>query len=330
MGPVDLHDIVGKLNIPAPPEVIVGLGTSDDAGVFRIGPDLNMVLTADFITPPCDDAYLFGRIAAANSLSDVYAMGGTAKAVLNLCCFPDRGIDSETLTDIMRGGLDATTEAGAVLIGGHTVKDEELKYGLSVTGLVADAHIRTNAGAQPGDVLILTKPLGSGVIVSGLKCGMIDAAAAQPTFEMMAKLNKTAAEVMNRFDTVHAATDVTGFGLGGHGYEMAAGSGVGIRFQYGNIPRWPLAEKLIAQGMRTGVTSSNGDALAGKVRLGDGVTKEQEMLMYDPQTSGGLLIAISPSEAEALRQGLIDAGIEDAAICGEVFATDDPHLEIVS
>lgn len=329
MGPVDLGEIVQNLDIPVPAEVLVGVGTSDDAGVFKIGPDLNLVLTADFITPPCDDPFLFGRIAAANSLSDVYAMGGTPKAVLNLCCFPSDGLSKEVLTEILRGGLATTTEAGAALVGGHTVRDDEMKYGLSVTGLVRDEHIRTNTGAQSSDLLILTKPIGTGVVVSGLRMGLIDEATARPVLERMAELNKTAAEVMNTFSGVHAATDVTGFGLGGHAWEVASGSQVGVRFEFSRVPRWTMSEPLIARGVSTGMTPSNRQALEGKISFDSALTSEQQMWFFDPQTSGGLLISIAADQAEALLSRLHDTGIADAAICGEVFAAERPHLEIV-
>ncbi len=327
MGPVDLHEIIIGLDVPSYPEVLVGLGTADDAGVYKIGPDLNLVLTADFITPPCDDPFLYGRIAAANSLSDIYAMGGTPKAALNLCCFPSQGIGKTTLTEILRGGLATITESGAALIGGHTVKDDELKYGLSVTGLVRDKDIKTNAGARPGDVLILTKPIGSGVVVTGRRGGLIDDQQARPVFERMAMLNKAAGQAMTAVGA-HGATDVTGFGLGGHAWEVAAASGVGIRFQLSRIPRWPIAETLIRNGVRTGVTLSNGKSLGQKIVFDPAIVPEDQMLFFDPQTSGGLLIAVAQESAERLLQRLGDAGIEDAAICGEVFATDRPHLEI--
>lgn len=326
---MDLHRIVDELDVPSPPEVIVGLGTSDDAGVYRIGPDLSLVLTADFITPPCDDPFLYGQIAAANSLSDVYAMGGTPKAVLNLCCFPTRGIAGELLTEIMRGGLEVTTLAGAVLIGGHTVKDNELKYGLSVTGIVRDADLKTNAGAKPGDVVILTKRIGTGVIVNGLRAEQIDWAVAHPVLKKMAELNKSACEAMLGFDGTHGVTDITGFGLAGHSFEVAQASSVGVRFRFADIPRWTISEQLIAAGASTGVTASNAQALDGKIRITESLDPIQRSILFDPQTSGGLLITIDERQAQLLLNRLIDMGIEDAAICGEVFATDEPHLEIV-
>jgi selenide,water dikinase len=325
---VDLDQVVKELKIPVPPEVLIGVGTSDDAGVYKIADDLNLVLTADFITPPCDDPRLYGRIAAANSLSDVYAMGGIPKAVLNLCCFPTRGLPKEILSEILQGGLDTTTEAGAALVGGHTVRDDELKYGLAVTGIVRDRHIRANGGGRPGDILILTKPLGTGVVVSGAKGGLIDEAVSRPIFERMAELNKTAAELMNATEGVHGATDVTGFGLAGHAWEMASAGAVGLRFDFGQLPRHAIAEWLIEQGVKTGVTLSNGQAVEEKVVCDPTLSDQQKMLLFDPQTSGGLLIAVAEGEAVGLLTRLRDSGISDAAICGEIFATERPHLEI--
>ena len=209
---MDLKAIVRNLQIPKNPNVLVGHETSDDAGVYRIAPGLSMVLTADVIAPTCDDPRLFGRIAAANSISDVYAMGGYPRAALNLCFFPPSGVENEVLTEILRGGIDAVTEADAALVGGHTVKDNELKYGLSVTGLVDDRNLKTNAGARPGDLLILTKPIGTGVVMAACKKGVIGEDDARPVLERMAQLNKTACALMLTAGA-SGATDVTGFGL---------------------------------------------------------------------------------------------------------------------
>lgn len=330
MGPVDLSAIVHELDIPVPPEVIIGVGTADDAGVYRVGPDMNLVMTADFITPPCDDPFLFGRIAASNSLSDVYAMGGTPRAVLNLCCFPTRGIDKAQLSEILKGGLETIKESGAALIGGHTVRDDELKYGLSVTGLVRDADIKANAGARVGDVLILTKPVGTGVIVTGLRSGSLDMSEAGPILNRMAELNKTACEVMLTVGGAHGVTDITGFGFGGHAWEVAKASGVGLRFNYNLVPRWAVSEALIAKGVRTGATSANAGALESHIRFDSSITEEQKGLFFDPQTSGGLLMTVDPSKADEMIKRLHDAGITDAAICGEAFGADEAHLEIRS
>ena len=316
-----------NLQVPVPPEVLVGLRTSDDAGVYRLAGDLCLVVTADFITPTCDDPFLYGRIAAANSLSDVYAMGGEPKVALNLCCFPTKGPDKGILTDILRGGLETINDSGATLIGGHTVKDNELKYGLSVTGIVREKDIKANAGAKPGDLVVLTKPLGTGVVLSGNKSGLADAKTVDHVLQRMAELNRTACEIMNAVGA-NAATDVTGFGLGGHSYEVAKASKVGIRYFESKVPRWSLAESLIQKGVKTGVTLANGQSLESKVRFAEGIGSEKQMLFFDPQTSGGLLIFAPEPQAREIHKRLVDAGIEDAAICGEVFSTDRPHLEI--
>jgi len=328
VGPVDLSAIVHELKIPMSADVLVGISTSDDAGVYRIAPDLNVVLTADFITPPCDDPFLYGQIAAANSISDVYAMGGVPKAALNLCCFPTEGPTREQLTGILQGGLDIMNQAGVSLIGGHTVRDEELKYGLSVTGVVNDANIKTNAGAKVGDVLILTKPVGFGVAVSSLKAGLITLVEAMPILNCMATLNRKACEVMMSVGGAHGVTDVTGFGLGGHSWEVANGSHLGVRYYYSRIPRWPLSERLMSEGLRTGVTRNNAAALVGKLRFDDTLSDSQKSLFYDPQTSGGLLMTVDPAKADEMLKRLHDAGISDAAICGETFAASEAHLEI--
>lgn len=324
---MDLDAIVKSLSVPAPPEVLVGIRTADDAGVYRLAPGLNLVVTADFITPACDDPFLYGRIAAANSISDVYAMGGVPKVALNLCCFPSKGIDQRDLTEILRGGLATLAEADAVLIGGHTVKDNELKYGLSVTGVVRDEDLTPNAGAKPGDVLILTKPIGTGVIVSARRAGRIEESAARPIFERMAVLNRSACEQMNAVG-VNGATDVTGFGLGGHSWEMASASKVGIRFWLNRVPRWKQSEELIDAGVRTGITLANGKSLEEKVHFDPSIPELRRMIFFDPQTSGGLLISVPEKKSGSLLQRLIDSGIADAAICGEVYETDRPHVEI--
>ncbi len=323
---MDLKAIVRNLQIPKNPNVLVGFETSDDAGVYRIAPGLSMVLTADVIAPTCDDPRLFGRIAAANSLSDVYAMGGYPRAALNLCFFPPSGVENEVLTEILRGGIDAVTEADVALVGGHTVKDNELKYGLSVTGLVDDRNLKTNAGARPGDLLILTKPIGTGVVMAACKKGVIGEDDARPVLERMAQLNKTACAFMLATGA-SSATDVTGFGLAGHALEMATASRVGIRFQAQHVPVWSLAETLVRGGIKTGVTLGDAQFTEEKVAFNDGVSAERRALFFDPQTSGGLLIAIAENRAHELLKRLIDSGITDAAICGEVFASEKPRLD---
>lgn len=323
---MDLEAIVRDLQVPVSPDVLVGLNTNDDAGVYRIGGGLNIVLTADFIAPTCDDPRMFGRIAAANSLSDIYAMGGEPKAALNLCCFPPSGIEKEVLTEIMRGGLEAINESGASLVGGHTVKDNELKYGLSVTGLVHDTNLKTNAGAKPGDLIVLTKPIGTGVVMAGCKQGTVSDGDSLPVMERMAQLNRAACAAMVA-SGADSATDVTGFGLAGHALEMATASKVAFRFYAHKIPIWPQAEALIRGGIKTGVKLGDDQFTADTFVINSGITAERRALFFDPQTSGGLLIAIPENKANELIRRLNDSGITDAAICGEAFTARRSYLE---
>ncbi|MCI0596645.1 MAG: selenide, water dikinase SelD, partial [candidate division Zixibacteria bacterium] len=308
--------------------VLVGVETADDAGVYHLSDDINLVQTADFITPPVDDPFLYGRIAAANSLSDVYAMGGRPLTALNLCCFPPAGVDKEHLTEILRGGLEAIKEAGAALVGGHTVKDEELKYGLSVTGIVRKADIKRNSTAKVGDKLILTKPIGTGVIVGGTKRGLLPPdGVIRRAAAHMATLNATASKQMVEFGA-SACTDVTGFGLAGHAFEMAKGSGVGIRFWAGKVPHYPESLEMIRQGVRTGLTQPNFHSVEGHFKPDATLPQELVGLFFDPQTSGGLLISIAAEKASALLDVLHKDGIKEAEIIGEVFAAAGPQIVI--
>ncbi len=323
---MDLHDIVRRLDIPKNEAVLVGVETADDAGVYHLTDEINLVQTADFITPPVDDPFLFGRIAAANSLSDVYAMGGKPVTALNLCCFPSVGVEKEHLTEILRGGLEAIKEAGAALVGGHTVKDEELKYGLSVTGVVRKADIKRNSTAKVGDKLILTKPVGTGVIVGGTRRGLLPAdGVIRRAAEHMATLNATASKRMVEFGA-SACTDVTGFGLAGHAFEMAKGSGVGIRFFANKVPHYPESLEMIRQGVRTGLTQPNFHSVEGHFKPDATLPEELVGLFFDPQTSGGLLISIAAEKTSALLDSLHKDGIKEATIIGEVFASQEPQI----
>lgn len=325
---MDLHDIVKSLNIPKDEAVLVGVETADDAGVYHLSDEINLVQTADFITPPLDDPFLYGRIAAANSLSDVYAMGGRPVTALNLCCFPSAGVEKEHLTEILRGGLDAIKESGAALVGGHTVKDEELKYGLSVTGIVRKADIKRNSTTKVGDKLILTKPIGTGVIVTGTRKGLLPAdGVILRAATHMAKLNAVASKRMVEFGA-SAATDVTGFGLAGHAFEMAKGSKVGIRFWAGKVPHYPESLEMIRQGVRTGLTQPNFNSVEGHFKPDLSLPEEMVWLFFDPQTSGGLLISIAAGKASALLDALHKDGIKEAEIIGEVFASASPQIVI--
>jgi selenide,water dikinase len=324
---VDLQGLFRSLEAKHNENLLVGFDTMDDAAIYRISAETALVLTADYITPVTDDPVWFGRVAAANSLSDVYAMGGRPIAVLNLCNFPARGVPLEDLGGILRGGLEKTEEAGAVLAGGHTVRDDELKYGLSVVGVVHPERFTPNSGARPGDRLVLTKPIGTGVHITGAKYGALAAERFQPVVETMATLNRVACETMLEFG-VRGCTDITGFGLGGHALEMARASKVTIRIALDAVPRFPDTMALIEQGVRTGVTMSNAKLIADSVQFRDGFSDAERMLLCDPQTSGGLLISIAGGRADALVEALHARGVRDAAIIGEVLE-GPPGLEIV-
>jgi selenide,water dikinase len=309
------------------PNLLVGIETNDDAAIYKLNEEQAVVLTADYITPFIDDPYLYGAVAAANSISDVYAMGGRPFAVLNLCMFPvEAGVD--TLSKVLQGGLDKTHEAGALLVGGHTVKDEEMKYGLSVTGLVNPKHFTPNSGARGTDRFILTKPVGSGVYITGGRKGKISREELLPVARKMAELNKVACETMMEFDA-RGATDITGFGLAGHTLSMARASKLGIRFHYDRIPRFPRSLELIGMGMGTGLTGPNAELVAGGIEFKGSFDEAERTLMWDPQTSGGLFFGVNAKDADACLRKLHERGVADARIVAEAFDADRPRLEVV-
>jgi len=324
---VDLGSLLKNLGRSRNPDVLVGFETSDDAGVFRLSGDLALVQTVDFITPVSDDPWAFGQIAAANSLSDVYAMGGRPLTALNICCFPPSGVPPGIYARILEGSLAKITEAGAVLLGGHTVKDEELKYGLSVTGVVHPSRILRNSGARPGDALVLTKPVGTGVLITGSRRGLVGSAVFDRVIDRMARLNRSASEAALAHSAT-ACTDITGFGLAGHAMEMARGSGVGIRLNFASIPHYPESLDLIAQGVRTGVTHSNRELVGEAIRFAPGLDEIRQWLMFDPQTSGGLLISLPSGEAQGLLDDLLARGEGESRIIGEVFASPTPVISV--
>lgn len=315
---MDLRAIVGDLarRAKSDPNLLVGFETGDDAGVYRLADDLALVQTVDYITPVVDDPFRFGRIAAANALSDVYAMGGRPITALNLCNFPAKGIDRADLTRILEGGHEAILEAGATLVGGHTVRDEELKYGLAVTGVIDPRRIVTNAGARPGDHLILTKPIGTGAIIGGRRRGRVPDALLERAIGWMSLLNKSACAAMLEAGA-HAATDVTGFGLVGHALGMARGSGVLLRLRFGDLPRYEESLALIAEGIGTVTTAANAEAAAPYSTFTGSWRDEERTLLADPQTSGGLLIALPSAAAPGLLEHLVAEGLGEAAIVGE-------------
>ena len=315
---------MARLPRKSDPNLLVGFETSDDAGVYRLGEDTAMVVTADFITPPVDDPFTFGQIGAANSLSDVYAMGGRPVACLNLIGFPSDDLGPEVLHGIVEGALSKITEAGAVLAGGHTTNDDEPKFGLSVTGLVHPDRYWRNAGARPGDALILTKPIGSGVIFNANLKGMLPRQALEETLAVLTDLNRTAAETLARFD-VHAATDITGFGLAGHALEMARGSGVTLEIDVDSLPTLPRALEMYERGVTTGANAENREQVGEAALYEKELPGKQGEILVDPQTSGGLFAAVPQAQAAAAVDALHEAGVEAACIAGRAVDLSPPH-----
>ncbi len=304
---------------PADNNLLVGIETSDDAAVYRLSDEIAMINTVDFITPPVDDPYWFGQISAANSISDVYSMGGTPLTALNVVMFPSRHLDMGILRDVLKGGHDKTVEAGACLVGGHTVDDEEPKYGLSVSGIVHPERIITNAGAQPGDALILTKPIGSGVLFNAARSGKLPYADLErDILPLLAALNGPAMAAALKFN-LHACTDITGFGILGHLLEVAHGCNAQVVMQYRNLPFFPYALDMYRKGESTGSNAAN-RAMVHKHHLDiqPALSPAEGEMLYDPQTSGGLLLALPDSEADDLLQKLHSSGVKEAVKIGEV------------
>ena len=309
---------LGHLTQPHDDRLLVDISTHDDAGVFRIDSETALIQTTDFFPPVCSDPRTFGRIAAANSLSDVYAMGGTTLTALNIVCFPATKIPLEVLAEILAGGLEKVTEAGAVMIGGHTIDDFPPKYGLAVTGVVHPDRIITNAAARPGDRLILTKPLGIGVIIAGKRLGEVNDADYTAALDAMQQLNKAGANIMQRYN-IRSATDVTGFGLLGHALKMAVASGVSFRFDSTAVPLLSGAHELTETGCIPGACFRNQEFVEAHLFVDEDVDYNRKMLMLDAQTSGGLLMCV-PDEinAGAVLDDLHKEGYPHAVLIGEV------------
>jgi selenide,water dikinase len=306
------------LKQPDDPNLLVGFETSDDAAVYRLTDEIAMISTVDFITPPVDDPYWFGQISAANSISDIYSMGGKPLTALNVVMFPSKHLDMGFLKEILKGGHDKVVEAGACLVGGHTVDDEEPKYGLCVSGIVHPKKIITNAGGKPGDALILTKPLGSGVLFNAVRSGKLPFKNLErDTLPSLAALNNTAMETALQFD-LHAATDITGFGIGGHTLEMALGSGSQVILHFDRLPFYNDALHMYQKGETTGSNKPNQKLVEKKLHIEKSLTKHEEQLLYDPQTSGGLLLALPGAQADKLIAALSAAGLNTAVQIGEV------------
>jgi selenide, water dikinase len=319
-----LHDLP-KFNNP---DMLVGTETADDAGVFRLRPDLAIVNTVDFFTPIVDDPYTFGQISATNSLSDVYAMGGEPKTCLNIVCFPKGKMDIEILGEILKGGAEKVKESGAVVIGGHSIIDDEIKFGMAVTGVIHPDKIYRNVGVQEGDVLILTKPLGTGIISTALKKGKASKEIVDEAVRSMTTLNAAASTVMRKFP-VHACSDITGFGLLGHALEMASGSSVTLVVEAAKMPLLRGAPRLAEKGYLTGGCKRNRDYLGDKMAIDPSLREGLVEVAIDPQTSGGLLIAIAKRHAAKLLDELHAAGVKDATIVAYATSLQKPWVRLV-
>ena len=313
------------MKFPTDENVLVGLDRADDAGVYKISDDLALIQTVDFFTPIVDDPYWFGQIAAANALSDVYAMGGTPKTAMNLVAFPVKEMELSVLRQIIQGGLDKLSEAGVVLIGGHSIEDKELKYGLSVTGVVHPARVLTKKNLRPGDQLVLTKPLGTGIVNTAIKAGMASAELTDKVTRMMASLNRAAAGIMSNFN-IRACTDVTGFGLLGHLAEMVCGSGMSARVFSMQVPVIPEALEFAAMGLIPAGAYKNREFRESMIEFAETVARSRQDVLVDPQTSGGLLISVDGHQVAELVAALKDAGIHDAGQIGEI--RNDPEEKI--
>jgi len=317
LSPVQLGEILAKLPKVEHPNLMVGIETHDDAGVYKLNDETALIYTTDFFPPVCRDGYEFGQIAAANALSDVYAMGGTPLLVLNLMMFSAAKMPLEVFGEIMQGGHDKVVEAGALVLGGHTIEDYPPKFGLAVVGTVHPERLITNSGVRAGDVLILTKPLGSGVILAGQRNGMTDEATVQKALDYMKLLNKSGAVVMQEYN-LKGATDITGFGLLGHAMRMAEASNVTIRIQSKVLPHYPEALALLEEGCIPGAAFRNLEFVKESTVFGSSLEYERKMLCCDAQTSGGLLMAVPAKIADDVLEALkTKAGLPESAVIGE-------------
>jgi selenide, water dikinase len=319
MGPGDLDKALCGLPLLTDANVIRGMESLDNAGVYKLRKGLALVQTIDFFTPVVDDPYVFGQIAVANSLSDVYTMGGTPVTAMNIVCFPTGKLDISILNSILRGGIEKMKEAGVILIGGHTVTDDELKYGLSVTGIVNPKRLITNGGARVGDKLVLTKPLGTGIVNTAMKAKKASKKTVESVSSSMATLNKTASKLMVTLGAT-TCTDITGFGLIGHAQQMAKNSGVSFKFDTTAVPFFPEAKLFAQKGLCPGGLHRNRDYYADILDRKGTIPDYMMDILHDPQTSGGLLIAIAPEKSSRLVRELRRAGLKKASVIGEVIA----------
>ena len=326
MGHESLTQVLRHLPEVTDKNLLVGIKSADDAGVYKLTEELAIINTLDFFPPIIDDPYTFGQIAAVNALSDVYAMGGVPRLAMNIVAFP-AGLDLSILEEIINGSMNKLSEAGVLLVGGHSIEDKEIKYGLSVTGLVHPKKVITNAGAKPGDRLILTKPIGVGVITTALKRRKIEPDEVKDAIDSMKALNDKASLIMQEVG-VNACTDITGFGLLGHAMEMAEASNMAMTFKVKEIPFFPKAVELVKKSANHPKTiKSNKEYLANKIRIADDIKPEYENLLHDPQTSGGLLISVSPEKFQNLLERLSSAGVQ-ASVVGEVATKGVPIITV--
>ncbi|MEW5923008.1 MAG: selenide, water dikinase SelD [Candidatus Zixiibacteriota bacterium] len=326
MGPKFLAEVLTELPVETNPNLLVGFNKADDAGIYKISEKQALVQTVDFFPPIVDDPYAFGQIAAANALSDIYAMGGTPLTALNIVGFP-AGMNPKILTEILRGGSDKIHEAEAAVVGGHSIKDKELKYGVACTGIIDIDKIIKNDGARPGDILFLTKRLGTGIITTAIKQNRAALHDINLVTAQMAQLNRAPAELMVKHGA-HAATDITGFGLLGHAFEMADASGVSIEFEFSRLPLLPNAVAFARAGALTGGAGANRDYLTDKAKIAASLKKEETDILFDAQTSGGLLIAFDKISAAAFQADAADAGIDTWQI-GRVIEKSGPAIIVI-
>ena len=322
----DLVQVLSKLQVPQHPDLLVGTETGDDAAVYRLNEHTALVLTVDFITPITDDPYEFGSIAAANSLSDVYAMGGKPLLALNLVGFP-ADLARDMLGTVLQGGQAKAAEAGCMIVGGHTVDDAEPKYGLSVVGIVEPGKQVANAGAQPGDALVLTKPIGTGIITTGCKQGKSPPEVLAQAVQTMATLNRAASEAMMKVG-VNACTDVTGFGLLGHLRSMVRGSGVSAKVRFGQVPILPGTWELLEQEVVPGGTYRNLQSVDDSVQWHEDLTEQQRVLLCDAQTSGGLLISVAGEKLASLLSELEAVGVATRSVVGEITQGQPGKIQV--
>lgn len=309
-------------------DLIVGIETSDDAGVFRLRPDLAIVNTVDFFTPIVDDPYTFGQVAGANALSDIYAMGAEPRTALNIVCFPKGKMDINVLAEILKGGAERVREAGAVVIGGHSIIDKEIKYGMAVTGVIHPDRVIRNVGVQEGDALVLTKALGTGIIATALKKEKASKESIQAAISSMITLNNTASTIMRNYP-VHACSDITGYGLLGHALEMASGSSVTLILEAAKLPLLHRAPRLAEKGYLTGGCKRNREYLKDKVTIDKSIREGVVETAFDPQTSGGLLIALAQRYAPKLVEELQGSGVKAAATIGYATSLQKAWVRLV-